>query len=135
MKIYLNEALKEARKAYKKKEVPVGAIIVKNNKIIAKAHNLRETKKNALAHAEMICIYKACKKLKSWRLEDCEMYITLSPCEMCLGAIKQSRISKVYCGAIDEKNKKMYKTEIIEYVPTEQCSKILKDFFKELRNK
>ena len=90
-------------KAYKKLEVPVGAVIVKAGKIIAKAYNLRETKKNSLAHAEILCINKACKKLKNWRLEDCTMYVTLYPCEMCMGAIKQARIKKVYFGAYDDK--------------------------------
>lgn len=76
---YMIEAFKEAKKAYKKKEVPVGAIIVKEDKIISRAYNLRETKKNALAHAEILCINKACKKLKAWRLEGCKMYVTLYP--------------------------------------------------------
>ena len=91
---YLKEAYEEAIKAYKKKEVPVGAIIVKDGKIIAKAHNLREIKKNSLAHAEIICINKACKKLRNWRLDNCVMYVTLYPCEMCMGAIKQSVIDQ-----------------------------------------
>lgn len=130
----MNEALKEAKKAYIKKEVPVGAVIVKNGKVIAKAHNLREKKKNALAHAEILCINKACKKLRNWRLEDCEMYVTLYPCDMCMGAIKQSRISKVYCGALDDKNNNI-DNNLCEYVSNEQCSEILKMFFKELRRK
>ena len=130
----MNEALKEAKKAYIKKEVPVGAVIVKNGKVIAKAHNLREKKKNALAHAEILCINKACKKLRNWRLEDCEMYVTLYPCAMCMGAIKQSRISRVYCGALDDKNNNI-DNNLCEYVSNEQCSEILKMFFKELRRK
>ncbi len=130
----MNEALKEAKKAYIKKEVPVGAVIVKNGKVIAKAHNLREKKKNALAHAEILCINKACKKLRNWRLEDCEMYVTLYPCDMCMGAIKQSRISRVYCGALDDKNNNI-DNNLCEYVSNEQCSEILKMFFKELRRK
>lgn len=127
------EALKEAKKAYDKKEVPVGAIIVKDGKIIARAHNLRETKKNALAHAEIMCINKACKKLNSWRLENCIMYVTLYPCQMCLGAIKQSRIKKVYFGALDN-NTSEYDKKLLEYMECRECSKILSDFFKELRN-
>lgn len=129
---YMEEAFKEAKKAYLKKEVPVGAIIVKEDKIIARAHNLRETKKNALAHAEILCINKACKKLKSWRLEECEMYVTLYPCQMCLGAIKQARIKKVYFGALDN-NTKEYDKKLLINMEDQECSKILSDFFKDLR--
>ena len=129
---YMNEAFKEAKKAYKKKEVPVGAIIVKEDKIIARAYNLRETKKNALAHAEILCINKACKKLKAWRLEECEMYVTLYPCQMCLGAIKQARIKKVYFGALDN-NTKEYDEKLLINMEDQECSKILSDFFKDLR--
>lgn len=142
---FIKAALNEARKAYQKKEVPVGAVIVKDSKIIARAHNLRETKNNSIAHAEVLCIEKACKKLNSWRLEGCDMYVTLEPCAMCAGALTQSRINKVYIGTKDEKNgcvgsianvldintthKVMY-----EYLQdTTECSKILSDFFKELR--
>ena len=85
--IFMKEALKEAAKARKKDEVPIGAIIVHNNKIIAKGHNLRETKNDALGHAEIIAIRKANKKLKSWRLVDCTIYVTVEPCSMCAGAI------------------------------------------------
>lgn len=128
------EALKEAKKAYSKKEVPVGAIIVKENKIIARAHNLRETKKNVLAHAEILCINKACKKLKSWRLDGCTMYVTLYPCQMCLGAIKQSRIENVFFGALDNSTFE-YDRELLKYIEYNECSKILSDFFKKLRSK
>lgn len=143
---YMKIAYKEAQKAYLKNEVPVGAIIVRNGEIIAKAYNLREQKNNALAHAEIICINKACKMLKTWRLEDCQMYVTLEPCPMCAGAIIQSRISSVYIGALDKKNgaiksimnmfdydythKVKYETGILE----KMCSMILSDFFKEMRN-
>ncbi len=127
-------ALKEANKAYRKKEVPVGAVIVKNGKVIAKAHNLREKKQNSLAHAEILCIDKACKKIKNWRLEECIMYVTLYPCEMCIGAIKQSRIDKVYYGAEDDKNN-CIDNEICEYMKNDECSEILKKFFRELRRK
>lgn len=131
---YLKEALKEAKKAYEKDEVPVGAIIVKEDKIIARAHNLRETKNNALAHAEIICINKACKKLNTWRLEGCKMYITLAPCQMCLGAIKQARINEVYVGALDDKNDQPLEDNVI-YIENKECSEVLTQFFKELRNK
>ena len=126
------EAFKEAKKAYKKKEVPVGAIIVKEDKIISRAYNLRETKKNALAHAEILCINKACKKLKTWRLEGCKMYVTLYPCQMCLGAIKQARIEKVYFGALDN-NTNDYDKDLLVNMEYKECSKILSDFFKDLR--
>lgn len=131
---YLKEALKEAQKAYKKSEVPVGAVIVKEDRIIARAHNLRETKNNVLAHAEIICINKACKKLGTWRLEDCKMYITLAPCQMCMGAIKQARINEVYIGALDDKNNEQLEDNV-KYIENKECSEILTQFFKELRNK
>ena len=92
---YMEQALKEAEKAYKKLEVPVGAVIVKDGKIIAKGHNQKETKTDTTKHAEIIAIQKASKKLKSWRLTDCEMYVTLEPCTMCAGAIINSRIKKI----------------------------------------
>ena len=100
---YMKEALKEAKKAYDKEEVPVGAIIVKDGKIIARAHNLKETKKDTTYHAEILAIQKASKKLEAWRLEECEMYVTLEPCSMCAGALIQSRIKKVYIGTMDYK--------------------------------
>ena len=93
---FMKEALKEAEKAYKKLEVPVGAIIVKDGKIIARAYNQKESKTDTTKHAEILAIQKANKKLKSWRLIDCEMYVTLEPCTMCAGAIIHSRIKKVY---------------------------------------
>ena len=99
----MKEALKEAQKAYKKLEVPVGAIIVKDGKIVARAHNLKETKNDTTKHAEILAIEKASKKLGNWRLIDCEMYVTLEPCPMCAGAIVNSRIKKVNIGAMDEK--------------------------------
>ena len=131
---YLKEAIKEAKKAYQKGEVPVGAVIVKDEKIIARAHNLKEYKKNPLAHAEILCINKACKKLDNWRLDGCDMYVTLQPCSMCMGAINQARINDVFIGALD--NKEYKETSInIEYIKSDECESILKDFFKELRNK
>ena len=100
---FMKEALKEAQKAYKKLEVPVGAIIVKDGKIVARAHNVKETKNDTTKHAEILAIEKASKKLSNWRLIDCEMYVTLEPCPMCAGAIVNSRIKKVNIGAMDEK--------------------------------
>lgn len=142
---YMNLALNEAKKAYKKLEVPIGAVIVKDGKIIAKAHNLREKKQSSLAHAEILAIKKACEKLESWRLDGAELYVTLEPCAMCAGAITQARIKKVYFGAKDEKNgcvgsianifddiKTTHKVEY-EYIENKECSDILSNFFKELR--
>ena len=143
---FMKQALKEAKKAYEKLEVPVGAVIVKDGKIIAKAHNLKETKTVTTKHAEILAIQKASKKLESWRLLDCEMYITLEPCSMCAGAIINSRIKKVYIGALDEKTgaagsvlnlfedyKFNHKVEVEKGVMQEECENILKDFFKMLR--
>lgn len=142
----MREAIKEAKKAYSKLEVPVGAVIVKNDVVIARAHNLRESKRNSLAHAEILCIHKACKKLDSWRLDGAEMYITLEPCAMCTGAIMQARIKTIYIGAKDEKNgcvgsvcnlleENTTATTESEYMIENECSDILSDFFKELREK
>ena len=143
---YMEIALKEAKKAYNKLEIPVGAIIVKDGKIIAKAYNEKEKKKDSTKHAEILAIQRASKKLKSWRLNDCDMYVTLEPCSMCAGALIQSRIRKVFIGAMDEKTGscgsvynllKDYKFNHnvdIEYgVCKDKCEKILKEFFKELR--
>lgn len=143
---FMKQALKEAKKAYEKLEVPVGAVIVKDGKIIAKAHNLKETKTDTTKHAEILAIQKASKKLESWRLLDCEMYITLEPCSMCAGAIINSRIKKVYIGALDEKTgaagsvlnlfedyKFNHKVEVEKGVMQKECENILKDFFKMLR--
>jgi len=143
---FMKEALKEAKKAYDKLEVPVGAVIVKDGEIIARAHNLKETKFDTTNHAEIIAIQKASKKLKSWRLLDCEMYVTLEPCSMCAGAIINSRIKKVYIGANDEKTgavgsvlnlfedyKFNHKVEFEKGILKEDCENILKDFFKNLR--
>ena len=100
---FMKEALKEAKKAYKKLEIPVGAVIVKDGKIIARGHNLKETKEDTTKHAEIIAIQKASKKLSEWRLIDCEMYVTLEPCAMCAGAIINSRIRNLYVGTMDKK--------------------------------
>ena len=143
---FMKQALKEAEKAYKKLEVPVGAVIVKDGKIIARGYNQKETKKDTTKHAEIIAIQKASKKLGSWRLIDCEMYVTLEPCSMCAGAIINSRIKKIYIGTKDEKTgavgsvlnlledyKFNHKVEIESGIMQKKCEKILKDFFKELR--
>ena len=143
---YMKQALKEAEKAYKKLEVPVGAIIVKDEKIIARAHNQKETKTDTTKHAEILAIQKASKKLKSWRLIDCEMYVTLEPCSMCAGAMINSRIKKVYIGAMDEKTGAVgsvlnlfndytfnHKVEVETGIMEKECQEILKQFFKELR--
>ncbi len=143
---FMKEALKEAKKAYEKLEVPVGAVIVKDGKIIARGHNLKETKKDTTKHAEIIAIEKASKKLGAWRLLDCEMYVTLEPCSMCAGAMVNSRIKKLYIGALDEKTgavgsvlnlledyKFNHNIEVEKGILKEDCEKILKDFFKNLR--
>lgn len=101
---FMEKAFKEAEKAYKKGEVPVGAVIVKNGKIIGKGYNKKEKTKNALMHAELIAIKNACKKNKDWRLNDCVMYVTLEPCLMCMGAIVESRITNIYCGVKNAKS-------------------------------
>ena len=100
---FMKEALKEAKRAYEKEEIPVGAVIVKDNKIIARAYNQKEEKRDTTKHAEIIAIQKASKKIDAWRLQDCEMYVTLEPCSMCAGAIIQARIKKIYIGTMDEK--------------------------------
>lgn len=144
---FMKEALKEAKKAYDKLEVPVGAVIVKDGKIIAKAHNLKETKFDTTKHAEILAIQKASKKLKAWRLLDCEMYVTLEPCSMCAGALINSRIKKVYIGANDEKTGAVgsvfnlledytfnHKVEVEKGILKNECQEILTEFFKKLRN-
>ena len=100
---FMRMALKEADKAEKKEEVPIGCIITLNGKVYVRAHNLRQTKRVATAHAEILAIEKACKKLGDWRLENCEMFVTLEPCAMCAGAIANARIDKVYFGAYEPK--------------------------------
>ena len=142
----MKEALKEAKKAYDKLEVPVGAVIVKEGKIIARAHNLKETKYDTTKHAEILAIQKASKKLNNWRLIDCDMYVTLEPCSMCAGAIINSRIRKVYIGALDEKTGAAgsvlnffedftfnHNVEVEKGIMQEECETMLKNFFKMLR--
>ena len=143
---FMREALKEAKKAYDKLEVPVGCVIVKDGKVIARGYNIKETKKDTTKHAEIIAIQKASKKLDSWRLLDCEMYVTLEPCSMCAGAIINARIKKLYIGTLDEKTGAggsvlnlftdypfNHKVEVKAGILKTDCEKILKDFFKELR--
>ena len=143
---FMQEALKEAKKAYEKLEIPVGAVIVKDAKIIARAHNQKETKFDTTKHAEILAIQKASKKLKSWRLLDCEMYVTLEPCAMCAGAIINSRIKKIYIGTMDEKTGAIgsvlnlfedftfnHKVEYENGILQKECENMLKQFFKELR--
>ena len=142
----MKKALSEAKKAYAKNETPIGAVIVKDGKIIARGHNLRETKKNALCHAEIIAINKACKKLGGWRLFDCDMYVTLEPCLMCSGAIVQARLKNLYFGAYDKKGGGVgslidipkldgvtQKVSTRGGILERECSQIMKDFFRELR--
>ena len=140
---WMQEALKEAKKAYGKLEIPVGAVIVKKGKIISRAHNLKETKKTAIAHAEILAIRKANKKLNNWRLLDCDIYVTLEPCDMCMGAIISSRIKNIYIGTLDPKKKqeidienykKEYGVNIKIGIMQKESEYILKDFFKKLRN-
>ena len=143
---YIKLALKEAKKALLKDEVPIGCVIVKDNKIVSRGHNLRETKKNVTKHAEMVAIEKACKQLDSWRLIDCEIYVTLEPCAMCAGAIYQARISRVIFGADDPKggalggNFDLYKEklnhypEVVKGILKEECSSIISNYFKTKRN-
>ena len=144
---FMREALCEARRAMELDEVPVGAVIVRDGKIIAKAYNTRESDKNALCHAELKAIRKACKKLGGWRLSGCTLYVTLEPCVMCAGAIINSRIDRVVIGAKDPKAGAFgsvtdinalplnHKTELCFGELESECSSILKDFFALLRKR
>ena len=144
----MREAIKQAKKAAKIGEAPIGAVIVRNGEVIARGYNKRETKKNALLHAEIIAIDRACKKLGGWRLPGCEMYVTLEPCPMCSGAIINSRIEKVYFGAYDKKagccgsaadlfaeGMFNHRPEIVGGVMREDCAELLTGFFRSLREK
>lgn len=145
---YMNLALEEARRAYHKKEVPIGAIIVRDNEVIAAAHNLRESEKNAISHAEVIAIDEACRRLRGWRLTRSTLYVTIEPCPMCAGAILQSRIDRVVIGAMDPKagacgsivnllamKEFNHQPEVVTGVLEDECSNIMKDFFKDLRRR
>lgn len=145
---YMKEAIKQAKKAYEKNEIPVGAVIVKENKIIARAYNEKEDKLDTTKHAEILAIQKASKKLQTWRLTDCEMYVTLEPCAMCAGALIQARLKKIYIGTMDAKTGSCgsvlnllqdytfnHKVECETGIMQEQCEALIKKFFKELREK
>ena len=139
------KALNLANMALKEGEVPVGAVIVKNGEIIAEGRNMRETKQNALSHAEIEAINNACKALNSWRLDDCEMYVTLEPCPMCSGAIINARINTLIFGAFDLKAGSVdsvvnlmnypynHKVEVYGGILEDECQKPLKEFFERLR--
>ena len=132
---FMNEALKEARKAYEKLEIPVGAVIVKNGKIISKAHNQKISRKDPTAHAEIIAIKKACRKVGSWNLNDCELYVTLKPCNMCIAVINEARIKKIYYVVDNNKNvnNNMLITKIKDYEYENAFSEKLSTFFKNKR--
>lgn len=145
---WMKEAIKQAKKAAQKDEVPIGCVIVKDDQIIARAYNKREMKQCSTAHAEILAIEKACKKLGSWRLEDCDLYVTLEPCPMCSGAIIQSRIRNVIFGAYDPKGGCMgsnmnindvrgfnHYPDIEGGILQDECSCLLKEFFKAKRKK
>ncbi len=142
---FMGLALEEAKKAYELGEIPIGAIVVKNNGVISTGFNKRELNKNALLHAEIEAIYKACEKLGGWRLWECQLYVTLEPCPMCAGAIVNAHIPKVYFGAYDKNNgccgsainvlnmPNNFKPEYEGGILEEECSLLIKDFFKKLR--
>ena len=142
---FMLEALALAQKAYKKNEVPIGAVIVKNGKIIAKAANRRNASQIATHHAEVLAINKACKKLKSWRLDGCDIYVTLEPCPMCAGAILNARINNLYFGAYDKtgdgdlledimSNKRLnHNTNIVGGILENECSSLITSFFENKR--
>ena len=145
---YMKEAIKQAKKAYALDEVTIGCVIVQDNKIIARGYNRRNTDKNALAHAEISAIKKASKKTGDWRLEDCTMYVTLEPCQMCAGAIVQSRMKKVVIGAMNPKagcagsvinilqmKQFNHQAEMENGILEKECADMLSTFFKELREK
>ena len=145
---FMKEAIRQAKKARALEEVPIGCVIVYEGKIIARGYNRRNTDKNTLSHAELNAIKKASKKLGDWRLEGCTMYVTLEPCQMCAGALMQSRIDRVVIGSMNPKagcagsvlnllemDGFNHKVEVIRGVLQEECSSMLSDFFKELREK
>ena len=145
---YMKEAIRQAKKARNLEEVPIGCVIVCDGKIIARGYNRRNTDKNTLSHAELNAIKKASKKLGDWRLEGCTMYVTLEPCQMCAGALMQSRIDRVVIGSMNPKagcagsvlnllemDGFNHKVEVIRGVLQEECSTMLSDFFRELREK
>lgn len=145
---YMKEAIRQAKRAYALGEVPIGCVIVYDGKIIGRGYNRRTIDKNVLAHAEIVAIKKACKKIGDWRLEDCTMYVTLEPCQMCSGAIVQSRMKKVVIGCMNPKagcagsilnllqmDAFNHQVELEIGVLGDECSQIMKQFFQELREK
>ena len=143
---YMKEAIRQAKKAYAIGEVPIGCVIVRDGKIISRGYNRRTIDKNTLAHAELAAIKKASKKLDDWRLEGCTMYVTLEPCQMCAGALVQSRIDRVVVGCMNPKAgcagsilnllpmpEFNHQVELETGVLEEECSQMMKDFFRELR--
>lgn len=144
---YMKHAITRAKAAAKCDEVPIGAVIVKDDKIISTGRNMRENKKNALHHAEIIAIDRACKKLNAWRLNDCTLYVTMEPCPMCAGAIVNSRIKRVVFGCYDKKSGAMgsvfniseyplnHKYEVLGGVMETECASLLSNFFAELRKR
>lgn len=145
---YMKEALRQAKKAWKLEEVPIGCVIVRDGKIIARGYNRRNTDKSALAHAEIQAIKKACKKTGDWRLEDCTLYVTLEPCQMCAGAIVQSRMHRVVIGAMNPKagcggsilnllqmSQFNHQVELEKGVMGQACSEMMSSFFRMLRDK
>ena len=144
---FMKQAIKQAKKAYAIGEVPIGCVIVHEGKIIGRGYNRRTIDKNVLAHAEIQAIRKACKKMNDWRLEECTMYVTLEPCQMCSGAIVQSRMTKVVIGCMNPKagcagsilnllqmEEFNHQVELEIGVLEEECSQMMKTFFKELRD-
>lgn len=145
---YMKAAIKEAKKAYALKEVPIGCVIVYDNKIIARGYNRRNTDKNTLSHAEITAIRKASKKLGDWRLEGCTLYVTLEPCQMCAGAIVQARVDRVVIGCMNPKAgcagsvlnildmpEFNHQVSVTQGIMEKECSDMLTDFFKELRER
>ncbi len=145
---YMKEAIRQAKKAYLLDEVPIGCVIVYQDKIIARGYNRRNTDKNTLSHAEIIAIRKAAKKLGDWRLEECTMYVTLEPCQMCAGAMMQARLTKAVIGCMNPKagcagsvlnilemDGFNHKVEVVRGVLEEQCSAMTSQFFRELRQR
>lgn len=145
---FMDLALREAKKAYLKGEIPVGCVIVKDSKVIARAHNKKEEKKDATSHAEILAIKKASKKINNWRLDDCEIYVTLEPCVMCMGAIMQAHIKTIYyslndnaMGACESKiklqniNFQNPPIKVYGHIQEDESKELLQNFFKDLRNK
>lgn len=144
---FMHEALKEAQLAFSKAEIPVGCVIVKNGEIIARSHNQKESNQNVLHHAEIIAINQACQNLNSWRLDDCDIYVTLEPCLMCIGAIASARFKRLVYGPRDLKYESLdnilkeylknfnHQVEVVPGILARESDDLIKKFFKELRSK